>query len=105
MAARTSCHPLRAAVLSGFTVDVCGRIKDPGRFHGEMVYVPHFYASAPEGGLSKAEADGVMEFDVSPDERAAFPELGGRRRVWITETGDGFVCEAIPGEPVYEVVR
>jgi hypothetical protein len=61
-----------------------GRIASPGKFEGEMVYVP-FYWEANDGT--------VLRFRVTPEDKIEFPELIRRRVVRLVEDGQGFVRE------------
>jgi hypothetical protein len=71
---------------------VDGRICSPGKFEGEMVYAPFYYQAMLEG---MADHDDGPEygFDVSPEDRREFPELGDREKISFYERDDGFVCE------------
>ena len=69
-------------------------VKGPGKFEGEQAYVPYYWNVYLEGfALETADDDGVVTFDVHPDDIALFPELKGQVYVYLTETNDGFVCE------------
>ncbi|MDP3768461.1 MAG: hypothetical protein Q8S13_10640, partial [Dehalococcoidia bacterium] len=69
-----------------------GRIRSPGKFEDEMVYVAFYWGAFLDGGADDERGD-VLMFDVSDDERVAFPELGTKRRVRLRETDTGFVVE------------
>lgn len=86
-------HPFRKAILDSYKVDSSGRIKSPGKFEGEMVYVPHFWDVFMNGGSDEELANGTLVFEVGFDERAAFPELKTRKTVKLRERDDGFVIE------------
>jgi len=85
--------PFRKAITDSYRVDSSGRIKSPGKFEGEMLYVPHFWDVFLNGGTDDTEGDDVMVFEVDHDERIAFPELGKKKRVKLRERDDGFVVE------------
>jgi hypothetical protein len=70
-----------------------GVIHSPGKFEGEMLYVPYFWEKAMEGFADRDDGK-VYQFDIQPVERKMFPELGTKRRtVKLIEREDGFVCE------------
>jgi hypothetical protein len=83
----------RAEILSQFTVDERGTIRDPGKFEGEPVYVPAFY-DAYMNGCPDDDIDGVLYFDVTPEDVAEFPELQGVGTVTLYVGDDGFVNSA-----------
>lgn len=69
-----------------------GRIRSPGAFEGEMIYVPYFWQIFLEGGAD--EDDGhELRFDITEIDREAFPELGDREVISLYQRDDGFVCE------------
>lgn len=69
-----------------------GRVRSPGKFEGEMIYVPHFWGSFLDGGADDDDGE-VLTFRVTPEERAAFPEIGKSKTVRLREREDGFVVE------------
>ena len=69
-----------------------GRISSPGMFEGEAIYVPYFW-DAYLNGFSDRDDGRVLGFDVSPEDKAIFPELKRRRTVKLYQRDDGFVCE------------
>lgn len=76
-----------------FTVDAHGIIRTPGKFEGEMIYVPHFWEAYLNGGADRDDGS-VLGFDVTPEDRAEYPEIPKRKRtVRLVERADGFVCE------------
>lgn len=76
-----------------YTTDSRGRITDPGKFEGEMIYVPYFWGLGLEGFADHDDGK-VFRFRITPEDRAAFPELPKRRRVIrLIESDTGFVCE------------
>lgn len=82
----------RSEILKQYTVDEGGRIKSPGKFEGEMLYVPFFWEAFLDGGADSDEG-GVLGFDVTADDKKEFPELKGRKTVKLLEREDGFVVE------------
>lgn len=83
---------LRLQILKDYRVSARGCISSPGKFEGEMLYVPYFWNLGLEGGADRDDGK-VFGFDISPEEKFAFPELRGRRTVKLYERDDGFVCE------------
>ena len=69
-----------------------GIIRSPGKFEGEMIYVP-FYWDVFMNGLADRDNGRVLGFNVSPDDKKMFPELRRRRTVRLIERDDGFVVE------------
>ena len=81
----------RQQIEDEYTVEA-GRIRSPGKFEGEMVYLPHFY-DAYLDGLAEDDDGEVLSFDITPEDREQFPELGCRRVLRLYIRDDGFVCE------------
>ena len=69
-----------------------GIIRSPGKFEGEPIYVPYFWDAFLEGFADRDDGT-VIGFDVTPEDKAEFPELKRRRTVNIMETDQGFVVE------------
>ena len=69
-----------------------GRIKSPGKFEGEMVYIPYFWEVYLDG-MADRDDGVIIGFTVTPEDKAKFPELKGKRTVKLYESGDGFICE------------
>lgn len=83
----------RAKILKEFNVDKHGRIESPGIFEGEMLYVPYYWQIYLDGFADRDNGK-ILGFDISPDDRVEFPELGKRRKtVKLYQRDDGFVCE------------
>jgi hypothetical protein len=73
----------REQVLSGYAVNEHGIITSPGKFEGEMLYVPYVYECCMDGGDNGIIVDAT---DVS-----LFPELGGVYGVTLNSDSQGFV--------------
>lgn len=71
---------------------VDGRIRSPGRFEGELLYVPHFWDVAMNGFADRDDGR-ALGFDVTKEDKAEFPELKRRRTVNLYQRDNGFVCE------------
>jgi hypothetical protein len=82
----------RAEFEKDYTVEN-GRITSPGKFEGQMIYVPYFW-DAYLNGMADRNDGTTLGFDIASEDREQFPELGMRRRtVRLQETGQGFVVE------------
>jgi hypothetical protein len=69
-----------------------GTIVSPGMFEGERVYIPYFWQCFLNGGADRDNGR-VLGFDVTKEDKEAFPELGRKRTVKLYQRDDGFVCE------------
>lgn len=80
-------------IRAEYTTDQHGRITQLGKFEGQMIYVPHFW-DAYLNGCADRDDGTVLGFDITPEDRAAFPELPARKRtIRLRETDSGFVVE------------
>jgi hypothetical protein len=82
----------RQEVLQQFEVKE-GRICSPGRFEGEMLYVPYFWEKGVDGWQDEEEEDGTLVFFVMPEDSTQFPELRSKTEVRLYQRDDGFICE------------
>jgi hypothetical protein len=83
----------REEILAQYNVDKHGIIRSPGQFEGEAVYVPYFWNAYLEGCADRDNGR-TLGFDITPEDRQMFPELGTKRRtVKLYQRDDGFVCE------------
>ncbi len=80
----------RQQILDEYDVDANGIIRDPGKFEGEMLYVPYFWDAFLNGMADEDEGE-VLTFEVDDTDREQFPELAGIITIDLIETGDGFV--------------
>ena len=69
-----------------------GRIRSPGKFEGEAVYIPYYWDEYLNGCADRDDGL-VISFYVTPNDRILFPELKGRRFVRLYQRDDGFICE------------
>lgn len=70
-----------------------GIIRSPGKFEGEMLYVPYFWDCFLNGGADNDE-DGMLSFIIEPTDRVMFPELPiDQEMIHLIEREDGFVFE------------
>lgn len=73
-----------------YSRDDNGYITSPGKFEGEMWYVPYYWALGHDCDM---EGD-VHVYSVTNKERAIFaPLLKGRKKIKLRESNDGFVSE------------
>lgn len=79
------------------------RVRGPGKFEGEQIYVPYFYDQYLDGGADEDHGR-TLQFNVTDEDRTIFPdELSGVNVVYIYERDDGFVCETDgPGDDDFE---
>lgn len=70
-----------------------GRIRTPGQFEGEAVYLPHFYEVFLDGLWDFDTAGEGVGFYITAEDKKEFPELKGRRTVKLRVRSDGFVVE------------
>lgn len=75
-----------------YTIDANGAIKNPGRFQGQMLYVPYFWDMGLEGFADRDDGQ-TFGFDLTENDKKKFPELRGRRTIKIYQRNDGFISE------------
>ena len=86
----------RAEVESTYKIED-GIILSPGKFEGEAVFVPVFWAGVLDGGEDDTEGlyedgDGLVSvIELTDTDRAAWPELGITRILKLWEDDQGFV--------------
>jgi hypothetical protein len=80
---------IRQDIEQQFTV--ChGFIVSDGRYHGQPVFIPYYWAAVVEGAGADRQSQGRYYFDVILDDLLEFPELKGVRTVELwrdDETG------------------
>lgn len=78
-----------------YECDEQGRITSPGKFEGEMYYLPYFYDLAVCGEGEFDEDDGTFTVQIEPEDRELFPQLASdQESVTMVESMDsGFVYE------------
>jgi len=70
-----------------------GRIRSPGAFEGEAIYLPYFWSQAMEGFADRDDGKTFTIF-ITKEDKKLFPELGNRRKtVKMYQTEQGFICE------------
>lgn len=75
-----------------YKVNAAGLITNPGRFEGQSRYVPHFWQIYLDGFADRDDGR-VLGFDVTPEDKALFPELRRRRTVRLVQDEQGFIME------------
>lgn len=102
----------RADVLNGYSVSH-GRICTPGRFEGEAIYAPYFWAMVMDGdGEELANMDdGGWQYaslvEVTDEDRAEFPELRADTvNILVIQSDVGFISATeLDEEETVEVRR
>lgn len=83
----------REEIIKDYNVDANGVIRRPGKFEGEMLYVPYFWQMGLEG-MADDDDGQVYKFRLTPKDRKMFPELSRSKHVVrLMERSDGFVLE------------
>jgi len=84
----------REEILRQYNINEHGIIISPGKFEGEMIYMPHFYEAYLNGEANYLQ-DGGISIPIEKKEREEFPELGSKRRkvVAFDISDDGFIWE------------
>ena len=80
----------RAEVLAAYTVDANGIIRSPGKFEGEMLYVPALWDIGILGGAAFDEG-GVYGYIFDESDHEEFPEIGSAVAILMEESDTGFV--------------
>jgi hypothetical protein len=75
-----------------FRINERGRITSPGKFEGEMCYVPYYWEIYLNGFADRDDGQ-VLGFDISAEDKFLFPMLRKRRTVKLYARDDGFVVE------------
>jgi hypothetical protein len=89
----TKQQSIRQRYLDEFQVSASGRIASPGKFEGEMIYVPYFWDCFLEGGADSDNGE-VISFKLDSTDKTLWPEIPARKRTMrLYERSDGFVCE------------
>lgn len=80
----------RKEILDNYSIDKDGFITSPGKFEGEMLFVPHFYDIYLNGG---ADDNGkIISIEISAEDRAEFPEIPKRaKKIKLYVSDSGFV--------------
>lgn len=88
----------REQIEKEFNIDIkTGIILNPGKFEGEMIYVPYFWDAAMNGladednTMSEYDDTPVSLFNINDEDREQFPELKEIITVELWEDSNGFV--------------
>lgn len=80
-------------IRSEYKTDDYGRITSPGKFEGQMIYVPYFW-NAYLDGCADSDDGRVLGFRIDKNDRELFPEIPARKRtIRLIESDSGFVSE------------
>ena len=83
----------RQDISKNYDVSDSGRIKSPGKFEGEMLYIPYFYDISLNGFFNPNRNE-IFSIPIEKEDREQFPEIPKhKRRIRFYERDDGFVCE------------
>lgn len=63
-----------------FQFDTEGRITSPGKFEGEMIYVPYFWECFVDGSMAEERPDGSIRMDVIEDDKVFFKFMMNQER-------------------------
>jgi len=80
----------REEVMKQYKVDQNGIIRSPGKFEGEMLYIPHFWGAFLDG-MADDDDGKTLSFNVDAEDIKEYPELTGVHRVTLVEDDTGFV--------------
>jgi len=79
------------STISGYKIDRdYGIISTPGKFKGEMYFVPYFWDMALEGDFDEDTGE-IFTFHITPSDRAFIPDLKGAKKIELYEDGQGFI--------------
>ena len=77
-----------------YECDEQGRITSPGKFEGEMYYIPYFYDIAIQGDGEWDYEEGTITVQIEACDRELFPELPADQEcVTMIVSESGFVYE------------
>ncbi len=78
-----------------YAVNKKGVVVTPGKFAGQMLYVPYFWDKYLSGSADDTTGD-FITFFITDDERKEFPELGQAEIITLLEIERTLICE-LPG--------
>jgi hypothetical protein len=85
----------REELKEQYAVNRRGVIVTPGKFVGQMLYVPYFWDKYLNGLADDTTGD-IITFFITDEDRQEFPELGQARVITLLEIERTLVCE-LPG--------
>ena len=94
----------REEILKDYKVDEHGIIMSPGKFEGEMLYVPYFWDISLDGG-GLDEGEDWCSLKIESEDYAEFPELikGVDDYIILSTSESGFIYNELVTEKEYEV--
>ena len=86
-------NPVRAQIESEFMFHIPSYvIRSPGKFEGEMIYMPYYYGVYLEGGAD--DSGNAIKVEITKEDREIFPELPKNKKyIKFVITDQGFVEE------------
>jgi hypothetical protein len=81
-----------------YEVNKKGVIVTPGKFAGQMLYVPYFW-DRYQCGCADDTTAGFITFFITEGDRKEFPELGQAQVITLLEIERTLVCE-LPGRSI-----
>jgi hypothetical protein len=78
-----------------YRINDAGVITSPGKFEGNMLYVPAFWERGLDGA-SDFDCGTVYGFVFDDDDRKEFPEIGDSYGMLLEESENGFVNAVEP---------
>jgi hypothetical protein len=85
------------AIKKEYNVGEDGIIHNPGKFEGEMYYVPYFYDVGMNGFADEDNGSDWL-FELGEEDFKKFPELKGHKNIIITSSDQGFIGAKLDGE-------
>jgi hypothetical protein len=80
----------REEVLANYKINEHGSITSPGKFEGEMLYVPYLWEKSLDG-CGDFDFGNIQGFVIEDSDRKLFPELADTFAISLMETDSGFV--------------
>lgn len=82
--------------LAEYKIDIEGRIQNPGKFEGELIYTPYFYGYFLDCGADNVIEDNngeiiVASFDIMDEDIKIFPNIAEYKRFELYFSDNGFV--------------
>jgi hypothetical protein len=77
-------------ITEGYSIDDNGIITDLGKFEAEPYYIIHYY-DIYMNGCAEDISDDCVRIEIDADDRKQFPELKGKRNVYLYFSDSGFV--------------
>lgn len=84
-------NPIRTQIESEFIFHIPSFvILSPGKFEGEMIYMPYYYGVYLEGGAD--DSGNAIKIEITKEDREIFPELPKNKKyIKFVITDQGFV--------------